>query len=62
MLNEERVLVPATSSIPTLPTAEPGVVAPPAVYSRAVAAGESKAKLSWAKTFVMGILAGAYIG
>ncbi|CAL8463113.1 g2647 [Coccomyxa elongata] len=52
----------AAPAAPSPPTHVPELSPPPAAFTKAVAAGQTKAALSISKTFFMGILGGAFIG
>ncbi|GFR49573.1 hypothetical protein Agub_g11620 [Astrephomene gubernaculifera] len=53
---------PAPAPAPAGPTQTTQILAPAAIYAAAAAAGAYKSKISLPKAFVMGILAGVYIG
>lgn len=56
------VAVVTKAAAGAFPDPIPGVLPPPKAYLAACAAGKAKAEASVAKTFVMGIAAGAFIG
>lgn len=53
---------PAAAAAAVTPEPTPGIVAPPKAYEIIVGMGAAKAVLPWQKIFIMGIVAGVYIG